>query len=155
MIKFAKIQFKRIKATHDGEYILTIYYISADTRPAKLLVNDEQVGDSIFFQSNGDCTSSWNPEGMSWKMIPITLKKGSTNTITIQAYDDLWGPNFDRITIHPVLSDEEVVSMKSLTPDSNPVVDENTYTLDGRIINSHSAKGVYIKNGKKRLASSH
>lgn len=151
----AKIQFKRIKATHDGEYILTIYYISADTRPAKLLVNDEQVGDSIFFQSNGDCTSSWNPEGMSWKMIPITLKKGSTNTITIQAYDDLWGPNFDRITIHPVLSDEEVVSMKSLTPDSNPVVDENTYTLDGRIINSHSAKGVYIKNGKKRLASSH
>ena len=150
----AKIQFKRIKAAHDGEYILTIYYISADTRPAKLFVNNEQVGDSIFFQGNGDCTSSWNPEGMSWKMIPITLKKGSTNIITIQAYDDLWGPNFDRITIHPVLSEEEVTSINNLTTPS-PVDDGNTYTIDGRKVNGHPSKGIYIKNGKKRFASSH
>ena len=151
----AKIQFKRIKATHDGDYILTIYYISADTRPAKLLVNDEQIGDTIFFQSNGDCTSTWNPEGMGWKMIPITLKKGLTNTITIQAYDNLWAPNFDRITIHPILSEEEVTSIKSLTINSSPVVEGYTYTIDGRKINGHPANGIYIKNGKKCVASSH
>ena len=151
----AKIQFKRIKATHDGEYILTIYYISKDTRPAKLLVNDEQIGDTIFFQSNGDCTSTWNPEGMGWKMIPITLKKGLTNTITIQAYDNLWAPNFDRITIHPILSEEEVTSIKNLTINSSSVIKGYTYTIDGRKINRHPANGIYIKNGKKCVASSH
>ena len=151
----AKIQFKRIKATHDGDYILTIYYISADTRPAKLLVNDEQIGDTIFFQSNGDCTSTWNPEGMGWKMIPITLKKGTTNTITIQAYDNLWAPNFDRITIHPILSEEEVTSIKNLTINSSSVIKGYTYTIDGRKIDRHPANGIYIKNGKKCVASSH
>ena len=147
-----KIQFNRIKATHDGDYILTIYYISRDTRPAKLLVNDEQIGDTIFFQSNGDCTSSWNPDGMGWKMIPITLKKGSTNTVTIQSYDDLWAPNFDRITIHPVLSDEEVTGMnpKALTDPADPK-SLNSYSLDGRKLAGVPSKGIYIVDGKKMI----
>lgn len=142
-----KIQFKRIKATHDGEYILTLYYIAKDTRPAKLLVNDVQVGDTIFFQSNGDCTSTWNPEGMGWKMIPVTLNKGSNNTITIQAFDDLWAPNFDRITIHPVLSDDEITS---LTPP--PFNREGAiYAIDGRKLASAPQKGIFIYDGKKIL----
>lgn len=150
-----KIQFNRIKATHDGDYILTIYYISRDIRPAKLMVNDEQIGDTIFFQSNGDCTSSWDPDGMGWKMIPITLKNGSTNTITIQAYDDLWAPNFDRITIHPVLSDEEatgireVQGFKSLS--SSRGLSDKCYDLEGRKLASVPSKGIYIKDGKKIL----
>ncbi len=95
-----KLQFNGIKASHDGNYILTIYFISRDTRKAKLLVNGEQIGDTITFPSHGDCTSSWDPDGMSWKMIPIALKEGSNNTITIQSFSNLWAPNFDRITIH-------------------------------------------------------
>ena len=146
------IKFNRIKASHSGDYILTIYYISKDTRPAKLLVNDVQIGDTIYFQSNGDCTSTWNPEGMGWKMIPITLPEGSRNTITIQAFDDRWAPNFDRITIHPVLSDEEVtgIDFKGL---KNFEELNNTYyyALDGQKLAGVPARGIYIHDGKKIL----
>lgn len=145
-----KIQFNRIKATHDGEYILTLYYMSRDTRPAKLFVNGEQIGDTIIFKDNGDCTSSWDPDGMGWKMIPIQLKKGSANTITIQAFDNLWAPNFDRITIHPVLSDEEVTAIKD--PKKPKVLkDPNYFALDGRKLAGTPAQGIYIHNGKKLL----
>ena len=142
-----KIQFNRIKATHDGDYILTIYYITHDTRPAKLLVNDVQVGDTIFYQGNGDCTSTWNPEGMGWKMFPIKLNEGSNNTITIQAFDDLWAPNFDRITVHPVLSDDEITSLTP--PFSNK--EGAIYALDGRKLASVPSKGLFIQDGRKIL----
>ena len=143
-----KIQFNRIKASHTGDYILTIYYISRDTRPAKILVNDVQIGDTIFFQSNGDNSSSWNPDGMGWKMIPIMLNEGLRNTVTIQSYDDLWAPNFDRITIHPVLSDEEVTVIH--TPNESRSTKE-TYSLDGRKLANVPSKGIYISEGKKMI----
>ena len=109
-----------------------------------------QVGDTISFKDNGDCTSSWEPDGMGWKMIPIQLKKGSANTITIQAFDNLWAPNFDRITIHPVLSDEEVTAIKD---PKNPKVlkDPNYFALDGRKLAGTPARGIYIHDGKKLL----
>ena len=150
-----KIQFNRIKASHTGEYILTIYYISRDTRPAKLYVNGEQIGDTITFRDNGDCTSSWNPDGMGWKMIPVTLNEGSRNTVTIQAFDDLWAPNFDRITLHPVLSDDEVtgISPKDLKDFKNfkDLKDLGCYSLDGRKLAGIPSKGIYIHDGKKVL----
>lgn len=147
-----KIKFNRIKASHSGEYILTIYYIAKDTRPAKLLVNDVQVGDTIFFQSNGDCTSTWNPEGMGWKMIPVTLKEGSRNTITIQAYDDLWAPNFDRITLHPVISDDEITGIDSnVLRDLKDLNVTDYYALDGRKLAGEPSKGIFIHDGKKIL----
>ena len=146
-----KIQFNRIKASHTGEYILTIYYIAKDSRPTKLFVNDVQIGDTIKFQSNGDCTSSWDPNGMGWKMIPITLNEGSKNTITIQAYDDLWAPNFDRITIHPVLSDDEITGIDE-TYKTHKAFDTNkTYSLNGLQMPEVPHKGIYIQNGKKLL----
>lgn len=173
----SKLQFNRIKAERDGQYLLTIYFITCDTRKAKLLVNGEQLGDTITFRDNGDCTSSWNPEGMSWKMIPITLKKGTTNTITIQSYEDMWAPNFDRITIHPILTDEEItgIERKSLTPPLSKG-EGAVYDLSGRKVRGQGArgkeqenssilndqcsmlngmkKGIYIKKGKKYYTSS-
>lgn len=147
-----KIKFNRIKASHSGEYILTIYYISKDTRPAKLLVNDVQIGDTIFFQSNGDNSSSWNPDGMGWKMIPVTLNQGSNNTITIQAYDDLWAPNFDRITLHSVLSDDEITGLDpNVFGDLKDHKVTDYYALDGRRLAGEPSKGMYIHDGKKIL----
>ena len=163
-----KVRFNHVRATHTGDYILTIYYISRDTRPAKLLVNDVQIGDTIFFQSNGDNTNSWEPDGMGWKMIPVTLNKGNDNTVTIQAFDDLWAPNFDRITIHPVLSDEEATAIKAPN-DLNVLNDLNdpkvlkdpedlkdfTFDLAGCQIESSKPasrklpQGIYIRGGKK------
>lgn len=148
----AKIQFNRVKATHTGDYILTLYYISKDTRPAKLFVNDVQIGDTIRFLSNGDCTSTWNPEGMSWMMIPVTLNEGSKNSVTIQAFDDLWGPNFDRITIHPVLSDDEVNGIgKPVGLNDGAQGTNGIYNLMGQRL-SKPAQGIYIENGQKKLS---
>lgn len=150
----AAIKFNRIKATHDGDYILTIYYVARDTRPAKLLVNGEQVGDSIFYRSNGDCTSSWDPDGMGWKMFPIKLKKGTANTVTIQSYDNLWAPNFDRITIHPVLSDEEALGINSIQSTNLKKKNDNAwYDINGRrrAENSSLSGNIVIHDGKKVL----
>ena len=157
----SKLQFNRIKAERTGPYLLTIYFITKDSRTAKLFVNGEQIGDTITFRDNRDCTSTWDPEGMSWKMIPITLQEGSNNTITIQSFDDLWSPNFDRITIHPILTEEEVTGIKSLTPNPSPVGEGNfggegnIYTLDGQKLPTSPTEGIYIRNGKKHIASSH
>ena len=142
-----KLQWNRIKADHTGDYILTIYFISRDTRTAKLLVNGEQVGDTITFRDNGDCTGTWDPEGMSWKMIPVTLKEGSTNTVCIQSFDDLWAPNFDRITIHPVPSDDDITGISSPTPENENAI----YALNGYKLSGTPRHGVYIKDGKKIL----
>lgn len=147
-----KLQFNRIKASHAGDYILTIYYVSRDTRKTKLLVNDVQIGDTITFQDNGDCTSSWDPDGMGWKMIPITLNEGSKNTITIQSFDDLWAPNFDRITIHPILSDEEITGIDPIPIHTAPgKMEEAFYSISGYRLADVSKGNIYIHNGKKLM----
>ena len=148
----SKLQFNRIKAERTGPYLLTIYYITKDARTAKLFVNGEQMGDTITFRDNRDCTSTWDPEGMSWKMIPITLQEGSNNTITIQSFDDLWSPNFDRITIHPILTEEEVTGI--IIPHKTHET-HSFYTLDGKKLPTLPTEGIYIRNGKKHIASSH
>lgn len=155
----SKLQFNNIKASRTGRYLLTIYYITKDTRTAKLFVNGEQVGDAITFQSNGDCTNTWNPEGMGWKMIPITLNEGSNNTVTIQAFDDEWSPNFDRITIHPILSEEEVTWIDGGNPEHYEMYETHEtyggcYSIEGVRLSDIPTAGIFIKNGKKRLASS-
>lgn len=152
-----KLQFNRVKASHSGDYILTIYYIAQDTRPAKLLVNGEQVGDTIVFESNGDCTKSWDPDGMGWKMLPVKLVEGNRNTITIQSFDDQWAPNFDRITLHPVLSDEEVTAIGHVPQAQSPGPDATAcFDLQGRRLPlSAIDKGgrheprILIRDGKK------
>ena len=147
----AKIQFNRVKAGKTGKYILTIYSISRDTRRAKLLVNGEQVGDTITFRDNGDCTGSWDPDGMSWKMIPVSLLEGNRNTITIQALDTEWAPNFDRITIHPAPEDEATGIEPTASGAPNDLHSGEYFTLDGRKLASAPAKGIYLHDGKKTL----
>ncbi len=150
----AKIQFNRIKASHTGKYILTIYYISRDTRTARLFVNGEQVGDTITYRDNGDCTGSWDPDGMGWKMIPITLNEGQKNTITIQAFDNLWAPNFDRITIHPAPSDDDITRIAPQAADGIRNPNQSAcYDLLGRRL-SKPRKGLNIIGSKKILVNS-
>lgn len=145
----SKIQFDNVVADRTGQYLLTIYYITVDSRPSKLLINGELVGDSIHFQGNSDCMNSWNPDGMGWKMIPITLREG-TNTITLQTYNNLWAPNFDRITIHKLLTEEETPIIAIPQDEHNK--QGLSFDLSGRIITSTSkAPRLYIRNGKKVL----
>ena len=92
-------------------------------------------------------------------MIPITLNEGSNNTVTIQAFDDEWSPNFDRITIHPILSEEEVTRIDGANPEHYGTYETHEtyggcYSIEGVRLSDIPTAGIFIKNGKKRLASS-
>ena len=143
------LQFNNVKAVRDGDYMLTIYYITQDQRNAKLLVNGELLCDPLVFYGNDDMTKTYNPEGMGWKMVPVRLKAGS-NTITIQSYADGWAPNFDRITLHPLTAP----TPDGVAPVAPAVKVESgaIYDLTGMRLDSEPYSGIYVRGGKKYCA---
>ncbi len=144
-----KLQFNRVMATQEGDYLLTLYYMTQDTRYSRLLVNGEQVGDTLVFHGNSDVTSTYNPEGMGWKMIPVRLKAGA-NTVTLQTFDDLWAPNFDRITIHPLSTGTGVTAASA--GEATLQGEGSIYDLTGRRLSSVPDSGIYICGGRKYAA---
>ena len=147
--KGSMLQFNNVVADHEGEYMLTIYYITQDKRNAKLLVNGEVLCDPLVFNGNDDMTHTYSPEGMGWKRIPVKLKAG-TNTITLQSYTDMWGPNFDRITLHP-LTAPTPDGIGSVAP-AVKVESGAIYDLTGMQLKSVPDSGIYVRGGKKYCA---
>lgn len=147
--KGSMLQFNNVVADHDGDYMLTIYYITQDKRNAKLLVNGEVLCDSLVFNGNDDMTHTYSPEGMGWKMVPVRLKAGD-NTITIQSYADGWAPNFDRITLHPLTAP----TPDGVAPVAPAVKVESgaIYDLTGMRLSSVPDRGIYVRGGKKYCA---
>ena len=143
------LQFNNVVADHDGEYMLTIYYITQDKRNAKLLVNGEVLCDPLVFNGNDDMTHTYSPEGMGWKMVPVRLKAGR-NTITLQSYADGWAPNFDRITLHP-LTAPTPDGIGSVAP-AVKVESGAIYDLTGMQLKSVPDSGIYVRGGKKYCA---
>lgn len=143
------LQFNNVVADHDGEYMLTIYYITQDKRNAKLLVNGEVLCDPLVFNGNDDMTHTYSPEGMGWKMVPVRLKAGR-NTITLQSYADGWAPNFDRITLHP-LATSTPDGVGSVAP-AVKVEAGAIYDLTGMRLDSEPDSGIYVRGGKKYCA---
>lgn len=143
------LQFNNVVADHDGEYMLTIYYITQDKRNAKLLVNGEVLCDPLVFNGNDDMTHTYSPEGMGWKMVPVRLKAGR-NTITLQSYADGWAPNFDRITLHP-LAASTPDGVGSVAP-AVKVESGAIYDLTGMQLKSVPDSGIYVRGGKKYCA---
>lgn len=147
--KGSMLQFNNVVADHDGEYMLTIYYITQDKRNAKLLVNGEMLCDPLVFNGNDDMTHTYSPEGMGWKMVPVRLKAGR-NTITLQSYADGWAPNFDRITLHP-LAASTPDGVGSVAP-AVKVESGAIYDLTGKQLKSVPDSGIYVRGGKKYCA---
>lgn len=147
--KGSMLQFNNVVADHDGEYMLTIYYITQDKRNAKLLVNGEMLCDPLVFNGNDDMTHTYSPEGMGWKMVPVRLKAGR-NTITLQSYADGWAPNFDRITLHP-LAAPTPDGVGSVAP-AVKVEAGAIYDLTGMRLSSVPDRGIYVRGGKKYCA---
>ena len=147
--KGSMLQFNNVVADHDGEYMLTIYYITQDKRNAKLLVNGEVLCDPLVFNGNDDMTHTYSPEGMGWKMVPVRLKAGR-NTITLQSYADGWAPNFDRITLHP-LTAPTPDGVGSVAP-AVKVEAGAIYDLTGMRLSSVPDSGIYVRGGKKYCA---
>lgn len=144
-----KLQFNNVEVSQAGDYLLTIYYMTEGLRVCKLMVNDEQVGDTVKFHGNHDMIKTFNPEGMGWKMIPVKLKAG-TNTITLQSYADGWAPNFDRITLHP-LAASTPDGVGSVAP-AVKVESGAIYDLTGMQLKSVPDSGIYVRGGKKYCA---
>ena len=147
--KGSMLQFNNVVADHDGDYMLTIYYITQDKRNAKLLVNGEMLCDPLVFNGNDDMTHTYSPEGMGWKMVPVRLKAGR-NTITLQSYADGWAPNFDRITLHP-LAASTPDGVGSVAP-AVKVEAGAIYDLTGMRLSSVPYSGIYVRGGKKYCA---
>lgn len=147
--KGSMLQFNNVVADHDGDYMLTIYYITQDKRNAKLLVNGEVLCDPLVFNGNDDMTHTYSPEGMGWKMVPVRLKAGR-NTITLQSYADGWAPNFDRITLHP-LTAPTPDGVGSVAP-AVKVEAGAIYDLTGMRLSSVPDRGIYVRGGKKYCA---
>lgn len=147
--KGSMLQFNNVVADYDGEYMLTIYYITQDKRNAKLLVNGEVLCDPLVFNGNDDMTHTYSPEGMGWKMVPVRLKAGR-NTITLQSYADGWAPNFDRITLHP-LAASTPDGVGSVAP-AVKVESGAIYDLTGMQLKSVPDNGIYVRGGKKYCA---
>ena len=147
--KGSMLQFNNVVADHDGEYMLTIYYITQDKRNAKMLVNGEVLCDPLVFNGNDDMTHTYSPEGMGWKMVPVRLKAGR-NTITLQSYADGWAPNFDRITLHP-LAASTPDGVGSVAP-AVKVESGAIYDLTGMQLKSVPDSGIYVRGGKKYCA---
>lgn len=147
--KGSMLQFNNVVADHDGDYMLTIYYITQDKRNAKLLVNGEMLCDPLVFNGNDDMTHTYSPEGMGWKMVPVRLKAGR-NTITLQSYADGWAPNFDRITLHP-LAASTPDGVGSVAP-AVKVESGAIYDLTGMRLSSVPDRGIYVRGGKKYCA---
>ena len=147
--KGSMLQFNNVVADHDGDYMLTIYYITQDKRNAKLLVNGEVLCDPLVFNGNDDMTHTYSPEGMGWKMVPVRLKAGR-NTITLQSYADGWAPNFDRITLHP-LAASTPDGVGSVAP-AVKVESGAIYDLTGMRLSSVPDRGIYVRGGKKYCA---
>ena len=147
--KGSMLQFNNVVAEHEGEYMLTIYYITQDKRNAKLLVNGEVLCDPLVFNGNDDMTHTYSPEGMGWKMVPVRLKAGR-NTITLQSYADGWAPNFDRITLHP-LAASTPDGVGSVAP-AVKVESGAIYDLTGMQLKSVPDSGIYVRGGKKYCA---
>lgn len=143
------LQFNNVVADHDGEYMLTIYYITQDKRNAKLLVNGEVLCDPLVFNGNDDMPHTYSPEGMGWKMVPVRLKAGR-NAITLQSYADGWAPNFDRITLHP-LAASTPDGVGSVAP-AVKVESGAIYDLTGMQLKSVPDSGIYVRGGKKYCA---
>jgi len=85
----------------------------------------------------------------------VTLKEGGKNTILIQAFDDEWSPNFDRITIHPLTPDSDETGIQVHHEPGKSSNDHAYYSIDGRKLPSQPAAGVFVHQGKKHFISSH
>ena len=127
-----QLMFNDIKATHGkGQYVLSLYYVTAEDRKAELLVNGNSLGMQTF-KSNRSRANTYGPKGMGVYRMVIELQEGDKNVITLKAPKDNWSPNFDRITLVPLVTGETslpVIKNKDMQAATGPV-----FSLDGRLI---------------------
>ena len=127
-----RLAFNGIKATHGkGQYVLSLYYATAEDREAELLVNGKSLGMQTF-KNNRKRGNTYEPKGMGVYRVVVELQEGDKNVITLKAPEDDWSPNFDRITLVPLVMEDTslpAIKDKDIQAASGPV-----FSLDGRLL---------------------
>lgn len=141
------LTFNGIKATHGkGQYVLSFYYITADNRDAEILLNGKSHG-TVTFKGNHKRVNTFGPEGMGLYRMVVDLQEGDKNQLTIKAPKEGWSPNFDRITLTPLVTEGSSVS--EVTSEGKQVVSGPVFSLDGRMLaqdaaSFHGREGIYL-----------
>lgn len=142
----SSLTFRGIKASNGpGQYVLTIYYNTADDRHILLSVNGAEAVDHAL-GGNGKRINVYAPEGMGLYRTIIDLKEGD-NQIAFLSKPNWWSPNIDRITLAPLATTPSSVGLLPATtasPITGPV-----YTLSGQQVAQHAQGfrgngGVYL-----------
>lgn len=128
------LQWRDVYSEAGGEYQLDIAYISGESRNITVGVNGETV-QTISANSGG-----WQTVGK--KRLTIQLQKGM-NTIRL-SNARTWMPDIDYIELSPTSSGINPASLEECHPSA-------IYDLQGRVLPGVPDKGIYIRNGKKRL----
>ena len=141
------LTFNGIKATHGkGQYVLSFYYITADNRDAEILLNGKSHG-TVTFKGNHKRVNTFGPEGMGLYRMVVDLQEGDKNQLTIKAPKEGWSPNFDRITLTPLVTEGSSVS--EVTSEGKQAVSGPVFSLDGRMLaqdaaSFHGREGIYL-----------
>jgi len=88
----SRLKFNKIMADHDGDFVLSIVYMSGSARKMNLSVNDTPPI-SLDFPSTG----GWDGNFLDIKVVTVHLKSGQ-NTLEFGNPTD-WGVDLDRIVV--------------------------------------------------------
>lgn len=143
------LQWRNVFSDKGGDYKMTIYYLSGETRNITVNVNGQDVK-TVSCNSGG-----WGT--VAKVTVAVNLEPGMNTVRLYGRSSSAWMPNIDRMTLQPVGETGRVVVTSIQAPevsDNNVSVrnPENNafYTLDGRMHNTPQ-KGVNIHQGKKIL----
>ena len=140
------LQWRNVLSDQGGDYIMTLRYISGESRNITVNVNGKDV-------KTLSCNSgNWNT--VSSQTLTITLQQGENIVRLYNKSSSSWMPNIDCMTLKPVGSTGRTTVVGINAPQaqkqSSIKGDVSTYTLDGRRT-SHPRRGIYIEDGKKKL----
>lgn len=136
------LQWRNVFSDHGGDYTMTLYYITGDSRNITVDVNGEKV-------KTLSCNSgSWST--VASKTLTVTLQPGNNVIRLYNTSSSSWMPNIDRMTLVPASGERQTVGINNVS-DSEIKTESGVnayYTIDGRRINA-PASGLYVHNGKK------
>jgi len=133
------LQWRNVFSDHGGTYVMTLKYVSGDSRTIVVNINGRDVK-TLSCNSGG-----WGT--LASKTLNIDLQPGENVIRLYNKSSSAWMPNVDCMTLRPTDGERHTVGISQPAVDEAPN-DDSYYTLDGRIVKKPT-KGFYIHRGKK------
>lgn len=131
------LQWRDVYVTEEGDYDMALYFISGESRTARLSINGSDAGTLTCSGPNWTDVDSITTR--------IHLQQGSN---IVRLYNaSAWMPDIDCMTLTPVVP--SAITAPSVAPSRSS--DEPAYDLSGRRVDAQTTRGIYIKGGEKYL----